>query len=346
MAKDGYDFPVYGLNNGMFYPLHIPSLVCTAISFACVIITLVLMIKSRNIKSFFTSWSKSERFIHYMALCDGSYNIFHFATHAHVAVVQGPVYPRSVCVLYAFGMIVFVTAQSLLANLVAVNAFMLMYLDKYLNLGRYDWRLIAWVFGAPIIGSTFAAIFEQLGPTGAVCAFDGVNGRITQICFTTGPMILIFVANVALYTATWIRIRSRSLELRRSLGAHCAAQSIPIKAAKAMSLFVGAFFIQWMVVSVYGTWAMVNNGVPDFLEHLYHILPDIGGLLNLIVLLMIRRGNLLSNKKTTPTTTETDARSCTKHSKDSTDGIIPVGDVRKIPLHVIENEKDEITSDL
>ncbi|WAR27560.1 hypothetical protein MAR_013264, partial [Mya arenaria] len=276
MKSDGYDFPVYGLDNGLFYALHIPSLLCTAVSFVSVIITLVLLLRTRNFRRFFTAWTKSERFIVYMALCDGIYNMFHFATHTHVSAVRGPVYPRSVCVLYAFGMVVFITAQSLLANVIAMNAFALMFLDKNLNLGKFDWRLIAWVYGVPVVGTSLAAIGNQLGPTGAVCFFDGVNGKVTQIFFTTALTMLIFIINVVLYIATWVKIRSRSQELCRSLGQQSVTQRMSIKAAKAMSLFVGAFFIQWMILSIYGVWALIEGSVPNFLEHLFHILPDIG----------------------------------------------------------------------
>ncbi|WAR14454.1 hypothetical protein MAR_004559, partial [Mya arenaria] len=276
MPRDGYDFPTYGIDNGLFYALHIPSLVCTVISFVSVIISLVILSRSRAFRQFFTSWTKSERFIVYMAICDGVYNLFHFATHMQNVVVRGPVYPRSICIFYGFSMLVCITAQNLLANVVAINAFMLMFLDKHLSLGRFDWRLLVWVYGLPSTGATVAAILDQLGPTGADCFFDGVKGQMTQMIFTTVPMIIILIINIALYIATWVKIRSRTLELRTSLGAQSASQRGTIKAAKSMSLFVGAFFTQWSVVSIYAAWFLTAQSVPNFLEHLYHILPDIG----------------------------------------------------------------------
>ncbi|WAR22502.1 hypothetical protein MAR_016476, partial [Mya arenaria] len=264
MPRDGYDFPTYGIDDGLFYALHIPSLVCTVSAV------------SRRFRFFFTSWTNSERLIVYMAICDGLYNIVHFATHAHVALVRGPVYPRAVCVFYGYGMIVFITAQSLLVNVVSINAFMLMYLNKRLTLGIFDWRLLVWVFGVPLVGTTTAAIFDQLGPTGAVCYFDGVKGQKTQLFFNAVPMTIIFIVNIALYIATWVKIRSKSLELRRSLGAKSAAQTATIKAAKSMSLFVGAFFTQWSILTISIAWTMIANSVSNFLEHLFHLLPDIG----------------------------------------------------------------------
>lgn len=40
---DGYDLPVYGLNQGHFYSLHVPALICIFLSFASAILTIVLM---------------------------------------------------------------------------------------------------------------------------------------------------------------------------------------------------------------------------------------------------------------------------------------------------------------
>ena len=90
-------------------------------------------------------------------------------------------------------------------------------------------------------------------------------------------MMIIFILNIAIYIATWVKIRSKSVELRRSLGTNSATQTATIRAAKSMSLFVGAFFTQWSVLSIYSAWFMIEGSVPDFMEHLFHILPDIGG---------------------------------------------------------------------
>jgi len=55
-----------------------------------------------------------------------------------------------------------------MVNIVAINAFMLIYFNKHLNFGRWDWRLIAWTFGAPFVGATIAGILGQLGTNGSL----------------------------------------------------------------------------------------------------------------------------------------------------------------------------------
>lgn len=68
--KSGYDLPVYGLENGQFYSIHIPAITCIILSFISVVAILVASFRLQSIKTFF-SWTKSERFVVYLALCDG-----------------------------------------------------------------------------------------------------------------------------------------------------------------------------------------------------------------------------------------------------------------------------------
>ena len=62
----------------------------------------------------------------------------------------------------------FITAQNLMVNVVAINAFLLMYFNRNLDFGKRDYRLLIWTFGIPLIGATIAAFFKQLGPTGSL----------------------------------------------------------------------------------------------------------------------------------------------------------------------------------
>ena len=71
--KDGYACPVYGLDNGMFYSLHILALTCISLSLiaACCVLTISLKVDSKN----FYSRTVAERFIVYLAMCYGELHI-------------------------------------------------------------------------------------------------------------------------------------------------------------------------------------------------------------------------------------------------------------------------------
>ena len=165
--RDGYDLPVYGAGTHLFYSLHVPALLCITCSFISAVIVLTLSYKSKNFRTFF-KWSKSERFVVYLAICDGSFNLAHFTDHFHILVNRDHVYPKPLCQFYGLMLAEFITAQNLMVNVVAINAFLLMYFNRNLDFGKRDYRLLIWTFGIPLLGATIAAFFKQLGPTGSL----------------------------------------------------------------------------------------------------------------------------------------------------------------------------------
>jgi len=166
--QSGYDIPVYGLNNDTFYAIHIPALTFIVISFACAIIAIVLSFRKKSYKTFFSKWPKSERFVVYLAICDGLFNVAHFTDHLQIVIVRDHVYPKALCEFYGFTLAEFVTSQNLMVNIIAINAFMLIYFGRKLQFGHWDHRLIIWIFGAPFVGATLAGIFGKLGPNGSL----------------------------------------------------------------------------------------------------------------------------------------------------------------------------------
>lgn len=165
--RSGYDIPVYGIADGSFYYLHIPALVCIVSSFVCAIITVVLSFRQWSYRKFFIGWNKSQRFIVYLAVCDALFNIFHFTDHLHIVIVRNMVHPKELCEFYGFNLIVAISSQNLMVNVVAINAFMLLYFDRNINFGAKDWKLLVWTFGFPIITAAVAGLTGQLGPNGA-----------------------------------------------------------------------------------------------------------------------------------------------------------------------------------
>ena len=63
------------------------------------------------------------------------------------------------------------------------------------------------------------------------------------------------------------------------------------RAACAMSLFVAAFFVQWWAMALYGVWVMAGE-VPQPVFHFVTTFSNIGGGLNLVVYILIRRRKL------------------------------------------------------
>lgn len=166
--QSGYDLGVYGLDNGQFLYIHIPALVCIAVSFTCVVTAIVLSFRRRNYRKFFSELMKSERFVVYLAICDGLYNVFHFTDHLHIVIVKNHVYPVELCEFYGFTLVVAISSQNLMVNVVAINAFMLMYNDRKMDFGQCDWKLLLWTFGVPLVGAVLSLIHGQLGPNGAL----------------------------------------------------------------------------------------------------------------------------------------------------------------------------------
>ena len=97
--------------------------------------------------------------------------------------------------------------------------------------------------------------------------------------------------NTILYFLTWKRIRDETKQIRYTLSKKSAKMRASHRAAKAMSLFVAAFFIQWWAMAVFGIWALAGD-VPQVIFHLVTTFSNLGGILNLGVYIIIRRKNL------------------------------------------------------
>lgn len=165
--KNGYDLPVYGLEEDNLLSIHAPALTCIFASLICAIIVLVTSFVHSSFRSFFT-WTKPERFVVYLALCDALFNICHSFDHLHVVITQNHVYPLELCEFYAFMLAVFMTAQHLLVNVICINAFLLVVCRKDIDFGTGDWKLVGWVFGAPLVASVVATCAGVMGPNGVL----------------------------------------------------------------------------------------------------------------------------------------------------------------------------------
>ena len=124
------------------------------------------------------------------------------------------------------------------------------------------------------------------------CYFDGVKGTVANLCFTTVPLLLVLVMNTVLYVLTWYRIHQQCEEVKHSLGKMSATMRASHRAARAMSMFVAAFFVQWWAMALFGVWVMTGDDVPQSVFHFVTTFSNIGGVLNLVVYILIRRRKL------------------------------------------------------
>ena len=161
--QNGYDLPVYGLHTSLFYGLHIPSIICLTVSFMCAITALVVSFRRHRNHSFF-NWTPCDRFIVFLAICDGALNLPHCADHLQVAITKEHIYPAELCKFYGFMVAVFASAQNILVGIIAINIFAMMYFHKKLYFGKFDWILLAVVYGIPIAGGITAWYSGYLGP--------------------------------------------------------------------------------------------------------------------------------------------------------------------------------------
>ncbi|KAK3093117.1 hypothetical protein FSP39_011308 [Pinctada imbricata] len=293
MASKYYpEVPIGGVEEGLFYVIHGLALTCITASLTCAVIVLVLSFKRGNYKTFFTKWSRCDRFIVYLAICDGMFNFSHLMDHIHMIITEEHVWPAELCSFYAFMLFEFVSAQCILVVVIAVNAFALIRFRKSLPLGKRDWILLTLTFGVAFVLCVIAAGLGQMGPTGTYC---GIYNKIASIFFTVIPQVSVLVSNSVLYFLTWYHIRKETKRVQDSLG-NKVKDSKAQEAGKTMTLFVAVFFIQYWGVTIAGFWNLFAD-VPIALDMAVVSFANLGGVLNGIVFIIINRSK--KKKQTT-----------------------------------------------
>ncbi|XP_063400187.1 uncharacterized protein LOC134684807 [Mytilus trossulus] len=143
--RDGYDLPLFGLENHHFASLHLTALSCISISLTFSVFVLALSFRNSNHR--FLSWTKSKRLVVYMAICDGVFNLTHSLEHLQIYITKDHVRPRELCMFYSFVIGEFISAQMFMVNAVSINVFSMIYMRKDIHLGKYDWKLLLYTFG-------------------------------------------------------------------------------------------------------------------------------------------------------------------------------------------------------
>ena len=167
--QSGYDLPVYGIGNGTFLQIHVTAISCIFCSIISGLGVIFVSYKEQSqISSSFFERRPIQRFFVYLAVCDVLFGSCHCLDHLHILITHDHVHPKGLCVFYAVMVNEFVVGQNLMVNVVAVNTFMMIYFEHRIDLGRYDWKVLLWIFGIPFIISLAAAGFDVFGPTGGL----------------------------------------------------------------------------------------------------------------------------------------------------------------------------------
>ena len=289
----GYDLPVYGLDNGQFYVIHIAALCCITASFCCALTTFICSFRSHR-RPFFL-WSQSDRIVVYLAVCDGLFNVSHSLDHLHYVIQHGHVTPPALCAFYGFMLSEFISAQNLLVLITAINACLLVYRHRPIPFGANDWRLLVVIFGTPAVFGFVVACLNGFGPTGTFCYFDAANGMIANILFTTTALGFVLVSCAILYIFTWLQIYREARRNEQRLGRSQLSGSVLVT-AKTCLLLVAAFFVQWWAMALYGTWQLIQPP-PQLLFQFVTTFSNTGGVLNFIVFCIIYRRRKVARAK-------------------------------------------------
>ncbi|OWF54513.1 uncharacterized protein LOC110444268 [Mizuhopecten yessoensis] len=286
-SQSGYDLEVY--DNGHFYGIHLSALLCILISFLCAVTVTIASFTKR--KTNFFTWSKSDRFVVYIAICDSLFNIAHSLDHTHVLVTKSHVKPKQLCAFYGFILSEFLSAQIFMINLVAINAFCLMFFNKDIPFGKWDHRLLIWTFGAPLLASIVAVSLNQFGPNTVFCFMDAIRGKLMNTVYLTIPLLIVFSVNLVLYGLTYWRLKVGATKFKGS-----RMSSRTRRVARNMILFLLAFFVQYWAAALFGAYQLFTDDIPTVIYYFLTTFTNIGGFLNGLVYIVIRRRFLHRDK--------------------------------------------------
>ena len=130
----------------------------------CIIVVIALL---RSTSGNFFSWKVLDRFSMYNVAGDLLYYTAQIAYGVHHSVV-GRLFARNPtgvsCTLHAILLFEFASAQIYLGLIMAIYAFVLIYFNRQISFGRYDYRLLVPLLILPLIVLVTAAFFDQYQP--------------------------------------------------------------------------------------------------------------------------------------------------------------------------------------
>ena len=143
---------------GSIYKLFQSGYIAICLSIFSVTICIMVIILSfyKNGRHIF-KWKIVQRFVCVSCLCDALFYIEQAAFGIQVLITEKVPEP-AVCTFYAVFMLVFAYAQCRLSIIVALTASVLIVTKRHITLGKYDWKMLLFMFLDPIVTLTVAAL--------------------------------------------------------------------------------------------------------------------------------------------------------------------------------------------
>ncbi|ELT88208.1 hypothetical protein CAPTEDRAFT_186432 [Capitella teleta] len=272
---------VYGLPGNNFYYLHGTALFSLTTSLAASSFVLVYMfVLTSKVK--LHSRPIGERLVVYLAIYDLCFCVTHSLDHGYMlAVVDNP--PDQLCLLFGFLLQTAIMAQAFLVLFTAVNAMVMVVMERKLYLGNRDWRLFAITIGLPVCIGIAGVSVPFLGPTGSWCLVDMRKSYGPIVNSVYGCAIVgVFLVNAVCYGAIYIKITQAASKTSSS------GDNKYHKAAKLMLLFVGVYLWQWWTFVVQALWSFAEDPAVEFYI-LSVLIINLGGVYNAIAYTIIRK---------------------------------------------------------
>ena len=144
----------------------VSAIISSSLSLFCVI-TVIFHRFYKSSSNFYT-WSPGDRFVIYLALCAGFFSVVSFSDHLQTFLTEDHINPHELCVLHGFLLVLFSTSQYFLANTIAVNAILLLCFNTQISFGKYDVKLLMYVFGVPLLAGIIIGFAGHYGPAFSV----------------------------------------------------------------------------------------------------------------------------------------------------------------------------------
>ena len=166
-SNDSTSVPVLFLGHPSFYWVHISAATSCSISvmFSASVLVSFLCSARKSSRSFWRM-TIGERLVFYLVVCDIGFSISHGTDHT-MMMITGRHAPEPICTIFSFLLHEFCVAQSLVVNLAAVVAVVMLVRERKVEFGKFDWCLISYAFGIPLIIGVLATVLGYFGPSGA-----------------------------------------------------------------------------------------------------------------------------------------------------------------------------------
>lgn len=131
---------------------------------ACVLV--IIFAFKKNEKTFF-KWKRAQRFVVMTSICDILFYGVQLIFNIHVSVT-GLQYqpPPVICSIYAVFLLEFAYAQGILGIIAAASACFYILKQEELDLGKYDWKMLSFMFVFPAIVLVTASCNGGMGHNG------------------------------------------------------------------------------------------------------------------------------------------------------------------------------------